>query len=221
MKNDTARPLQCPFCDELEDVESSEFRKFFSREMLSSRIIKSVQNFVALPGLGAIRPGYVLILPKVHVRSFAFLDQPIIEELEQLKKELVQLITRKLSNVIVCEHGPVEITSSAGSCIDHAHLHIFPTEIDLFPRLSQLFRYRAIKSIHELSYFRLSQRPYIYYEKDNRCFSFEVDRDIPSQYIRKILWEEEGKPDEWDWGVSVGYEQIIDTVRILRDAIIV
>ena len=209
----------CTFCREFDDVEFSEFRDVFRKDILPSRIIKSTQNFIALAALGAIRPGYVLILPKEHMLSFAFLDQPMAEEAGQFKKELIQLMLPNFPNLIVFEHGPITAKASSGGCIDHAHLHIFPTAIDLFPRLSQQFSYTTIGSIHELSQFRKTQKHYIYYENNYKGFAFEIDRFIPSQYIRRILWEEEGKHDEWDWGVFIGYEHIIDTMRILQNQV--
>src|SRR3989442_3251648 len=99
--------VTCPFCLEFEDVESSEFRMLFPKDILSSRVIKSSPNFVALAGLGAIRPGYVLILPKEHMLSFAFLDQDAASEAEKLKEDLIQQMIPLFHNLIVFEHGPI------------------------------------------------------------------------------------------------------------------
>lgn len=206
----------CPFCNEFRDIESSEFREMFPKDVLPTRFIKSTDNFVALPGIGAIKPGYVLIVPKNHIYSFAYLDQAGFAEARRLKEDLIELISLHFSHVIVCEHGPIGSSSSAGSCVDHAHLHLFPTNFDLFPDLSRLFKYRILRSIDELVYFRQAQKPYIYYERDQMCCAFEIDQPIQSQLLRRLVWEKEGRPDEWDWGVFIGHEPIIDTVKILR-----
>jgi diadenosine tetraphosphate (Ap4A) HIT family hydrolase len=214
-ENKSMNNTDCLFCVEFDNIEISPFRRLFPREVLADRIIKSTQNFVALAGLGALRPGYVLILPKKHMLSFAFLDQEVANEAEMLKADLIQQITFHFSDLIVFEHGPVSDESPAGGCISHAHLHLFPTAIDLFPRLSDEFQYTTIKHTRELAYFREAHMPYIYYQKAQNGFAFAVNHPLPSQYMRRILWEAEGRPDEWDWELFLGYEDLVRTVRIL------
>jgi diadenosine tetraphosphate (Ap4A) HIT family hydrolase len=207
----------CPFCVEFNDIDDSEFRGIFPREVLTDRYIKSTPNLVSLVALGALRAGYLLILPKIHHRSFAFLNSEQANEAHILKNFLVDVVERYFSTPILFEHGSVDDISLAGRCIEHAHLHILPTRIDLFPRLSKIFRYMPIKHLAELSNLKLQKQPYIYYERARQGYAFLINQDLPSQFMRRILFEEEGKPDEWDWEVFLGKENIIETVQKFKE----
>jgi diadenosine tetraphosphate (Ap4A) HIT family hydrolase len=209
----------CPFCIEFEDIEESEFRGIFPREVLLDRFIKSTSNFVSLAALGAIRAGYLLILPKTHYKSFSFLSSEHANEEHILKNFLVDVVEKLYSIPIVFEHGSMDDESLAGGCIDHAHLHILPTNSDLFPRLSKEFQYKPIGHLAELSTLRLQEQPYIYYERANQGYAFLVNHDLPSQFMRRLLLEEEGNPDEWDWEVFLGKEKIVETVHKLKAGI--
>lgn len=211
--------LTCPFCREFADLESSEFRRFFPEDILPDRVIEPSKNFVALVSLGAIREGFLLILPRSHFLSFSWLSSSEALEAQQLKDRMVELVEKIYSTPIVFEHGIMDDQSSAGGCIDHAHLQIVPCEIDLFPKLSREFSYVPISNLSELSSFRERHQPYLYYEREKRAYAFIIDRDLPSQYMRRIVAEHVGKPDEWDWAVFVGEENILKTARNLRPTI--
>jgi diadenosine tetraphosphate (Ap4A) HIT family hydrolase len=207
----------CTFCMELLDVDKSEFRSFFPRNVLKSRIVRSSENFVCLAALGAIRDGYILMLPKKHMNSFAFLDLALAHEAHELKVVLTNEIMNIFSDPIIFEHGVIDADNPSGGCIDHAHLHFFPSEVDLFTKLSSEFAYKPIKHLCELLDFSINRQPYLYYEKNNQGFAFFVDKTIPSQFMRKVIMEQEGKSDEWDWSLFVGKEHVIRTVRLLTD----
>lgn len=206
----------CAFCQEFKDVEKSEFRREIPKSISQNRIVESTDNFVALAGLGGIRPGYILIIPKNHMMSFAFLNKKDVVEVQQLKHSVIRLVESLFARPIVFEHGSVSQALCAGNTIAHAHLHVFPTDVDLFPRLAKDFEYRSIDCLQDLSYFRRSQESYLYYERAGRGFGFTVHRSLPLQYLRRLIWDQEGKPDEWDWQIFKGTDSLIETMKALR-----
>ena len=46
-------------------------------------MLYETENFLAVPGLGAFYDGYVMIVPKSHIMSFAELEEEKFEEKEQ------------------------------------------------------------------------------------------------------------------------------------------
>lgn len=212
------RETDCTFCDEIKNPYACEFRSYISSEELDSRVIASSDNFLALAGLGAIRAGYILMLPKPHFLSFAYLDPAMMKEAQKFKEEIRQIICKKYGEPIIFEHGDVDKQlEKPGNCIDHAHLHFYPSENDLFLQLSNKFKFSRVKKLMDLRLMQTLNQPYIYYEKGEKGFSFLINKNLPSQYMRRLFMEAEGRPDEWDWSVFVGKEYILRTVNELRE----
>lgn len=212
----------CTFCKEFMDIENSEFRSFFSYSELPSRIVANTENFICLAALGAVREGYLLILPKKHIPSFAFLDFTLANEAQNFLNDIVRMAKKNFSNsLIVFEHGTMDNENSenrgSGGCIDHAHIHIFPTSIDPFKEIVSEFSYQKVNHIKNLSTFKEQNSPYLYYGKDDFRVAFIVDKPVPSQYIRRLLWKKELNPDEWDWSLFVGKNHVIETVKRFKN----
>jgi hypothetical protein len=141
-----------------------------------------------------------------------------VNEAQEFKGEIVNIVTEVFSTPIVFEHGVIDVnTSTAGGCIDHAHFHLFPSQANLFPKLSEQFPHKIINHVNDLSVFGKERQPYLYYEKEGKGFAFIVNSDLPSQYMRRLIMEEEGRPDEWDWSVYIGKDHVIKTVKMLSE----
>ena len=149
--------INCTFCTEFLDVDKSEFRSIFPKDILNTRFIRSSKNFICLAALGAVRPGYILLLPKKHLFSFAFLHPFITQEAQELKTSITIDVRTYFSEPIIFEHGVINAESHGGGCIDHAHLHFFPSDSDLLPQLMSEFSCRPIEHISELRTFRDQQ----------------------------------------------------------------
>jgi len=162
--------------------------------------------------------GYLLILPKKHFRSFAFIEEDLFEEANNFKNDIIKLIHHHFGSPIVFEHGYFSTDLTGGGCIDHAHLHLLPTKLDLLPELAKYFVPDEIGHLSELSKFRCSKQSYLYYERNDRKFVFAVDTKLPSQFVRRLIAKNEARPDEWDWEIFVGADKIIKTVTTLRKA---
>lgn len=209
--------LNCTFCTEFSNNDTSEFRSYITKEELDSRIVLSSTNFIALAGLGAMRDGYLLMLPKAHILSFAYLEPSLAFEAQNFKEKAIQAVKHFSSDLIIFEHGDVEKeNTNTGGCIDHAHFHFYPSHVNLLQILMDQFEHRRIYHITDLFTFKQQRQPYLYYEKNETSYAFLVNENLPSQYMRRILMTAEGKPDEWDWSVFVGKTNVINTVKKLN-----
>src|SRR5258706_12627640 len=112
----------CRFCDIL-------FRNcppgFWDRPLFEST------NFVAIPSLGSLRKGWLLVVPKKHFLSTAALPPHLLQEMIKVKQALTEVLTESFGEIWAFEHGPAGGGRLAGCGVDHAHLHIVPLEIDL------------------------------------------------------------------------------------------
>lgn len=195
----------CEFCQEFEG-NSVRFGNLYGH-VASSRIIARTDRFVALPTLGQLFAGSLLVLPLDHVEACAFLQADARDELAELTAKLTQRV-REFGEPVVFEHGSTEL--AGGSCgIYHAHLHIVPlpqrTEAaalfpeykcqvqdvqDAWANLQEAQEYLLMSSAGQTLYSDLSEQAGVY----------------PSQFFRRRIVEYFGLDVPWDWRAFNGVE---------------
>lgn len=94
-----------------------------------SRFVARTPRFVAVPTLGCFVPGYILVVPCVHVLSFGLLSHSSLAE----GGELVERLCERMSAVygmpvLGFEYGN---NVAGGRRVEHAHWHLLPSTADL------------------------------------------------------------------------------------------
>lgn len=164
----------------------------------------------AKPGLGHFVEGYSLIIARDHVRAFAEMSKADLGHVEEFKEAVRLFLARAYHKpVVVFEHGCGPTWQQrGGACIDHAHLHMLPLECCLKKPLARHFRFRSISSIQELAY-RENRNAYLYLETaEGERLLFDVDVELPSQFMRRLICEMIGQPSLWDWRTHPFRERI-------------
>lgn len=208
----------CTLCNEIsKQKEGNLCYELFNRQV--NRVIAQTKNFVVLPTIGQIVEGYLLIVPKKHYFCIGAIPSNYLQEFIMLKKECKRILLEIYgTGTIFFEHGSVdvEITCRAGCCIDHAHLHVVPVDLDLHNKISQKYKEVKISKISELQRYHKSKRAYLYYENcDGQKYVFDAPV-VVSQFLRMILAEELGSPDLWDWRKHPGKQKMLNTITKLR-----
>lgn len=162
---------------------------------------------VVIAALGPLVTDHVLVLPRRHVS--AFLDLRPEEKSSLL--ELSQLVARRLgydSEYTVVEHGVRDLTRARSSCFDHAHLHVLPGS---WQRPGIGFeRVRTGSSTADWP------TNYILW-RDLAGTHVAVDPGVP-QFLRRVISEQTGRPDTYDWALFPRYRDIRATHRLLDQA---
>ncbi|MEV4119568.1 HIT domain-containing protein [Micromonospora sp. NPDC049645] len=209
--------MECPFCVEFEDVEKSEFRRLFPRDVLPSRVLEQDSDFVLIAGIGAFRPGYLLLIPRSHVKRFGDLSRAVARRAEAWRLSCLRNLRGRFGEVVMFEHGGTR-TDAAGGCIDHAHLHLVPCRVDLMSELDRRMPFTSAGDLSELPA-TVRDRPYLLVQQGADMRAYFPQERLPSQYMRRLIMQLEGTPDNWDWAVFAGKENVMATVRIpLSDA---
>jgi diadenosine tetraphosphate (Ap4A) HIT family hydrolase len=164
-------------------------------------IIDESENFYAKAALGHFVFGYTLIISKEHFPSFAYVPEHQFPELEVFRDHVLDKLHNLCQHPItILEHGAINRCQRGGSCIDHAHLHLMPLAVDLYPILSERFSFGELESMSEVRRFKDAQISYLYYQKEGlRSHAVELSQDVPSQLLRRIACEALGEPELWDW----------------------
>jgi hypothetical protein len=183
--------------------------------------------------LGSLGLAYLLILPRDHFISMADIPSEWKNELSDFKERLRTVIADRYTTPIMFEHGPaVQSNSSTGCCVEHAHIHIVATTVELLDELKAYFKNEAQgiptellpkqiindKPIRDLLKKRIS---YLWYEShDQQEWLFPLTKSIESQFIRKLLARHLNIPDpEWDWELFPRKESVIKNFHEIKAAL--
>lgn len=163
-------------------------------------IVYEDENIFVIPDIAPLVVGHFLIVSKKHINSFAGADDIIYKSLEIAKNYLAKTMFKD-SAFIFFEHGAV-IENTAGSSIDHAHMHGLPLkeniDIDDYIRKCGYINSSKVLCDRErlLTYYS-SKQSYIYYEmRDCQGWAYPVET-IPHQFFRMLISHFYSKGFDW------------------------
>src|SRR5215470_856542 len=105
----------CCFCSSLVHGES---REFWNSPLFAS------PNFVALPSLGSLVEGWVVIVPRKHFICTGAVPAQLVPEMDRFKSDVCTVLAARYGELRVFEHGPSAALHKIGCGVDHAHVHI-------------------------------------------------------------------------------------------------
>lgn len=177
-----------------------------------SRLITRTAAIDVLSGLGSLRPGYLLVVPRRHTASLGELAPAELAEAFDLAWQYADRVGRELgSPTVLVEHGSsgsaaaghptghAPAHSSGGSCIIHAHLHVFPLSDESRAGLFVASGSRRTTGLSDLIDTAHRNRNYYFctWKRDEGYLL--SDPNLPSQYARRVWAGTLDEPDLWDW----------------------
>lgn len=193
--------LDCRYCGGFLATGSREVHKPWNRVLFES------PGFVVIPSLGHFIQGWSLIVSKKHHHSIGSLGSNLLSEMVELQAHTESVLNRLYGSVIAFEHGSCS-SAQAGACIDHAHLHIVPSRIDVIGLLRARFKMRRIDTLRVLSDYASSSTPYLFYRDMRQRMWVAEARGMQSQYMRRLLAERCGVPEKFDWAAYIGQKEL-------------
>lgn len=208
---------ECKLCTQfIQQTRPNLFNRIFGNEF--SPVISETDNFVWGIGLGQIIEGYTLLMVKTHVFSMGEVMDSLFDEYLDLKSKIIH----KYESIyhikpLIFEHGSIDQCIKAGSCIDHAHLHFFPVNVNLFEDLKKLFDFKKVESIKETKNYADDFTPYFYVENTNSGdkYLFYNIFGVQSQYLRALLSDKIPNAHHWNWKNYIGIEEMIAALNKL------
>ncbi len=178
-------------------------------------IVYESSNFIVVPELGSIKPGYLMIVPKKHqYLSIAQMPKMYLPEYEQVCEDIEEILKGAFGadkDVSFFEHGsgPSGFTSHAKSIV-HAHVHVV---ID-FTLKQKYLDMVQMKPCPDLSV--AANTHYFAYKvgahgKRSCCYDDNVY--VQRQYPRQIMAMEMGlAPNLYNWRKTHFVENIHTTL---------
>ncbi|WP_406279160.1 hypothetical protein OH799_11495 [Nocardia sp. NBC_00881] len=180
-----------------------------------SYLLYESANFIVVPGAGALVPGYTLIIPRAHILSMGYLPETLDAEFEHILRGVKDWLAAEFGQEPhIFEHGAKNFREKGGACADHAHTQIAP--------IGTTSRY--IESLHRDfttdtadNYLPAARQtvalgsgdPYLFSHSDTHGGAIAIATGAKSQYFRRLIADQIGRPDEWD-GVTFPF---IDNIR--------
>jgi len=196
-------------------------KNFFEQKEYNTPVYETT-NFVVIPSLGSLVEGWLLIVPKVFYLNFGQLPKDQYNEVHQiinhLEKRFLPLFQSK--QAVLFEHGPANMLSKAGCGVDYAHLHWVPTNFDLRYGVSRLlslnFEWKSLESIIEIQEKTTESMDYLLLRDQFMNYYFTQQQQIPSQTFRKVIAHYLNQPENFDWKINWGSENIRATYSKLN-----
>jgi ATP adenylyltransferase len=193
---------QCDFCREARGISPcTEWAVRVSRTV--SRFKWQGTHLDIVPSLGPIVPGHLLVIPRVHVTAMSVASPAALDELDSALERLGHAFL--LGNrPLWFEHGSLGAPSAGGCGIEHAHLHMLPTNQDLpcLPATPSGRDWVALGGIGPVEAVRRagSSKPYLLLGQGEQSW-MDKPLAVVSQHMRRELSRVLGAytRDSWDW----------------------
>lgn len=213
---------ECCFCKEFHNAYSSAFYYLLGKKMgFPSRILAESTNWYAIPTLGSLTAGYVLLVCKHHYLSLATMDRDLIFEMLQLKENIEKIIYSKLNlRCVTFEHGSTTEGIGANS-VDHVHIHIVPLQENVWDDIS---KQNSIVNFHEMVDYLsvinmwesdLPDSYLLFQDLNKKIYYIEDARKYDSQFFRKCI-SSYLNVAAWDWRQEIFSNNILKTLQLFE-----
>lgn len=195
------------------------FRSFVSNQSVDpwDKILFESKNFAVFPSLGALIEGWLLLVPKHHVLCLGALTRELHVELDRLRNEVSFTLGASYGAVKFFEHGPARPNQLVGCGVDHAHLHMVPTQISLMEGAKAVFpeplKWEPASNLQETASLYQAGLPYLYVEEAPGNGYVTTHPRLPSQMFRKVIAGGIGRSEQYDWRQFRGTANILATVE--------
>jgi diadenosine tetraphosphate (Ap4A) HIT family hydrolase len=170
----------------------------------------------AIAGVGAFEPGYLLVAPEAHAGSSISLGDAAYSEFLSFLWETRRDLERVVGATTLYEHGSCAVGRARSACIYHAHVHLMAGRHDVWAS-SSASRSRAFGSLEEFRAGWSRSTPYVVAEEAGATSSRTI-RAMPdigvSQYFRRVIAKQLGRPSEWDYAVFPRWENVRATIAL-------
>lgn len=196
-------PPECVLCDVLNEQDSAPVRAFISKDELSTEVLAEENGFYAVSDVAPLVPGHTLLVTRQHVLAMNRLSRNGLKDLESFREKVSSHLAGQYHlPILAFEHGVCNRAVFANCGVDHAHLHVLPTEVDLEVFMREDFEVTVVDQLQNLGDVTKDSTEYLLLINDeNQLLLARPDRPV-SQYFRRVLARATGR-ELWNWNDEV------------------
>lgn len=204
---------ECPYCSNIPHVGNNP--SLISKSLFDI-VLDDDKDVVLTPALGMFVPGYLLLITKNHIPSFAYLSLSQLTNISRYLDELTNILATIFGDYIVFEHGASENMSQMwGGCVVHAHLHLLPIGQSAKQSIISKLVWESLNSFEEIT--KAKGNTYALMSNNGSYLLNETPK-LPSQWIRRESVSLLNINKEWDWQVDFGSDNLDITFKKLQQA---
>lgn len=195
----------CISCAEIERRPSNHLLwDLLGEDIGDSYLMYESDNFIVVPGAGALVAGYTLIIPRAHILSIGYLPEHLDAEFDAILRGVVTWATIEFGDEAhVFEHGAKNFREKGGACADHAHTQVVPLgATDRYvTSLRSDFTTTPVDNYVQSARAAVAEgagHPYLFTHSATSGGAIAIANGTKSQYFRRLIAEQVGKHDEWD-----------------------
>ena len=212
---------ECCFCKEYHNAHSSAFYCLLGKKKgFHSRVLAESTNWYAIPTLGSLTVGYVLLVCKHHYLSLATMNRDLIFEMIELKENIEKIILSKMNlHCVTFEHGSTTGEVGANS-VDHVHVHIVPLQENVWNDISKrnsivdFCKIADYSSLIDLWENELPDSYLLFQDLDKNIYYIKDAKKYDSQFFRKCI-SSYLNVEVWDWRQEIFPDNLIKTLKLL------
>ena len=211
-----SRVESCVLCSLVKHKGVSENTMIYNSETTEmDLIVYESENFIVVPELGSIKPGYLMILPKMHqYLSMAQMPEMYMPEYQCVCEDMEAILKGAFGKdlpVSFMEHGsgPSGFTSHKKSIV-HAHVHVVVgfTLGEKYLKMVQMKPCPDLSEARETHYFAYKEGA-----KGQRLCCHNDDVYVQRQFPRQVMAEELGlAPGLFNWRKNPFSENVHTTL---------
>ena len=216
-----AEPQLCSLCGQIEgDANNNALAPILGSDWSQRPLLAESRHAVAMPSIGALTRGHLLVCPKLHLRSLAVADPEQGADLNRLANAVEEQLGRECGEPVhMFEHGSSTAGERVACSIEHAHLHLVPAAVDVRASLRRLADWQSVSEYSPDLHRQTGGAEYLLYAAPTgERWVATTDLGFPSQLIRRVFAEALGLGEEWDWRAHPAREKMLATVEIFAGA---
>ena len=184
----------CKFCEDI-------FR--LNRECKlpeKDSILYEDEYIYVLPDISPLVTGHILVISKEHFDSYANASAEVINSVTNFLDYYRTYIGYR--EFTIFEHGSV-IHNEGGTSVEHAHIHIIPTKLNMQLVLNETIGAFENMSLEQLHKFSTINSSYLYFQfgTEQKGYAYKVGK-IKSQFLRDVVNQILNKDSIYDWKTS-------------------
>ncbi len=186
----SANPWPCALCSSIAEPRDPWDQPVFESE-----------NFLAVPSLGSLVEGWLLVVPRQHFISTGALTPDLHEEFATFKQDVSARLSTVYGDICAFEHGPCAPRRQVGCGVDHAHVHLLPLDFDLVDAATAYVPGVAWQpaSWSECNHVVAQELDYLFVEQPPGVGRIAVAHQFGSQVLRRAIASSVGRPEEFNW----------------------
>jgi diadenosine tetraphosphate (Ap4A) HIT family hydrolase len=196
-------PSKCIVCDVLDERDDTPARSFMTRNELPSETLASGPSFAAVTDVAPLAPGHILLVTKQHVLAMNRLTKTALAELNAMRMHFSRQLQSLYSlPVIAFEHGLCRKASVQSCGIDHAHLHLLPTDVAMEEAFLNDFDVARLGQVAEISEATKEKDEYLLLLASSGSVLIAFPQHAASQYFRKTICTLTDR-EFWNWNDEI------------------